>query len=256
MSLTEILVLCLIGILAGFVGSLVGLGGGIIIIPMITFVFGFDIKIITTVTICSTFFTGISSSFSNIRNHLVNFKISSILMIVTLTGSIVGLFMSNMFKSNLLYLFLAIVMFIQVIFIGIKLYKNISSSSNEIKKNSMARNGVAGSIMFFAGFFTGLLGIGSGSFRILAMDTVMRLPLKTATAMSNFIMAIDTGLLIVILLWAGKINFVITIPVIIGAAIGGFVGSKLMYVLPNIHLRILLMIFMLVSAVQMLLKSF
>ena len=196
--MVEILQFMVIAILAGFLGSLVGIGGGMIITPALTILFGIDIKYAIGASIIAVIATSSGSAIAFVRDHVSNMRVGMLLEIFTTAGGIVGALMAGVFSSKLLYIFFSLILLNS--FYGM-LKKTGLISKKKIKEEVVKNDKYAdkyrlnsayydkatgqmveynvdnvpqGSlVMFGAGFASGLLGIGSGAFKVIALDNYM-----------------------------------------------------------------------------------
>ena len=251
--MVEILQFMVIAILAGFLGSLVGIGGGMIITPALTILFGIDIKYAIGASIIAVIATSSGSAIAFVRDHVSNMRVGMLLEIFTTAGGIVGALMAGVFSSKLLYIFFSLILLNS--FYGM-LKKTGLISKKKIKEEVVKNDKYAdkyrlnsayydkatgqmveynvdnvpqGSlVMFGAGFASGLLGIGSGAFKVIALDNYMKLPIKASTATSNFMMGVTATASALIYFFNGTINPMIAAPIAVGTLIGSRTGAKVM----------------------------
>jgi len=239
------LVILLGAFLAGLVGSLTGLGGGVIIIPLLTLVLGVDIHYAIGASIVSVIATSSGSAAAYVKEGITNIRIGMFLEIATTISAIFGAVVAVYINPN----------YISVIFGGILLFsaammlrKKVDHSDTDtsgklakyLKLNGSyptangeqpyaVHNVVGGFIMMaVAGVASGLLGIGSGALKVLAMDNIMRIPFKVSTTTSNFMMGVTAAASAVVYLHRGQIDPGIAMPVCLGVLIGARAGSKIL----------------------------
>ena len=278
--MVEILQFMLIAVLAGFLGSLVGLGGGIIITPALTILFGFDIKYAIGASIVAVIATSSGSAIAFVKDHVSNMRVGMLLEVFTTAGGVVGALMAGVFSSKLLYIFFSLILLNS--FYGMlkktglitkakkeeeivendkyaEKYKlNSSYYDKAIDKtiNYNVTNVPQGSlVMFGAGFASGLLGIGSGAFKVVALDTYMKLPIKVSTATSNFMMGVTATASALIYFFNGTINPAVAAPIAIGTLIGSRTGAKVMQRLDAKYVRYIFLPILLFTIINMLLKG-
>ncbi|MGX7068907.1 sulfite exporter TauE/SafE family protein [Gemella bergeri] len=277
--MTEIIQFVLIAVFAGFLGSLVGLGGGIIITPALTILFGIDIKYAIGASIVAVIATSSGSAIAFVKDHMSNMRVGMLLEIFTTAGGVVGALMAGVFSSKLLYIFFSLILLNS--FYGMlkktgiitkkrveEIVKNdkyadtfkLNSSyyDKAIKRtvNYNVTNVPHGSlIMFGAGFASGLLGIGSGAFKVIALDNYMKLPIKVSTATSNFMMGVTATASALIYFFNGTINPTIAAPIAIGTLIGSRTGAKVMQRLEAKYIRYIFLPILLFTVVNMFLKG-
>ena len=278
--MVEILQFMLIAVLAGFLGSLVGLGGGIIITPALTILFGFDIKYAIGASIVAVIATSSGSAIAFVKDHVSNMRVGMLLEVFTTAGGVVGALMAGVFSSKLLYIFFSLILLNS--FYGMlkktglitKLKKEEEKVENDkyadkYKLNSTYYDKATGEtvkynvtnvpqgslVMFGAGFASGLLGIGSGAFKVVALDTYMKLPIKVSTATSNFMMGVTATASALIYFFNGIINPVVAAPIAIGTLIGSRTGAKVMQRLDAKYIRYIFLPILLFTIINMFLKG-
>ena len=278
--MVEILQFMLIAVFAGFLGSLVGLGGGIIITPALTILFGFDIKYAIGASIVAVIATSSGSAIAFVKDHVSNMRVGMLLEVFTTAGGVVGALMAGVFSSKLLYIFFSLILWNS--FYGMlkktglitKLKKEEEKVENDkyadkYKLNSTYYDKATGEtvkynvtnvpqgslVMFGAGFASGLLGIGSGAFKVVALDTYMKLPIKVSTATSNFMMGVTATASALIYFFNGTINPAVAAPIAIGTLIGSRTGAKVMQRLDAKYIRYIFLPILLFTIINMLLKG-
>ena len=278
--MVEILQFMLIAVFAGFLGSLVGLGGGIIITPALTILFGFDIKYAIGASIVAVIATSSGSAIAFVKDHVSNMRVGMLLEVFTTAGGVVGALMAGVFSSKLLYIFFSLILLNS--FYGMlkktglitKLKKEEEKVENDkyadkYKLNSTYYDKAIGKtvkynvtnvpqgslVMFGAGFASGLLGIGSGAFKVVALDTYMKLPIKVSTATSNFMMGVTATASALIYFFNGTINPVVAAPIAIGTLIGSRTGAKVMQRLDAKYIRYIFLPILLFTIINMFLKG-
>lgn len=277
----EIIQFMLIAVLAGFLGSLVGLGGGIIITPALTILFGIDIKYAIGASIVAVIATSSGSAIAFVKDHISNMRVGMLLEVFTTAGGVVGALMTGIFSSKLLYIFFSLILLNS--FYGMlkktglitKLKKEEEEKvvndkyADRYKLNSTYYDKATGKtiaynvtnvpqgslVMFGAGFASGLLGIGSGAFKVVALDSYMKLPIKVSTATSNFMMGVTATASALIYFFNGTINPAIAAPIAIGTLIGSRTGAKVMQRLDAKYIRYIFLPILLFTIVNMFLKG-
>ena len=278
--MVEILQFMLIAVLAGFLGSLVGLGGGIIITPALTILFGFDIKYAIGASIVAVIATSSGSAIAFVKDHVSNMRVGMLLEVFTTAGGVVGALMAGIFSSKLLYIFFSLILLNSfygmlkktgLINKGKKEEDKVENDkyADKYKLNSTYYDKATGEtvkynvtnvpqgslVMFGAGFASGLLGIGSGAFKVVALDTYMKLPIKVSTATSNFMMGVTATASALIYFFNGTINPVVAAPIAIGTLIGSRTGAKVMQRLDAKYIRYIFLPILLFTIINMLLKG-
>ena len=276
----EIIQFIIIAVLAGFLGSLVGLGGGIIITPALTILFGIDIKYAIGASIIAVIATSSGSAIAFVKDHVSNMRVGMLLEVFTTAGGVVGALMAGIFSSKLLYIFFSLILLNS--FYGMlkktglitKVKKEEEKVENDkyadrYKLNSTYYDKATGKtvaynvtnvpqgslVMFGAGFASGLLGVGSGAFKVVALDSYMKLPIKVSTATSNFMMGVTATASALIYFFNGTINPAIAAPIAIGTLIGSRTGAKVMQRLDAKYIRYIFLPILLFTIVNMFLKG-
>ncbi|AZA51621.1 sulfite exporter TauE/SafE family protein [Chryseobacterium sp. G0201] len=245
--MSEIIILFLGAISAGLLGSLTGLGGGVIIIPLLTLGFGVPMHYAIGASLISVIGTSSGAAVAFVKEGFTNMRIGMFLEIGTTAGAIIGALVSGMLNPNTLGIIFASILILTVILNlkgkpdhqepvikgsleeKLKLYGTFPDKG--ILKSYSARNTVPGFLMMmFAGAMSGLLGIGSGALKVLAMDNMMRLPFKVSTTTSNFMIGVTAVASAMIYFQRGEIIPVIAAPVLVGVVVGSFIGSKTLMV--------------------------
>lgn len=261
-----------IAILAGVVGSILGLGGGIVVTPALTLLFGVDINHAIGASIISVIATSSGSAVAYIRDRITNLRVGMFLEIATTVGAITGAFLGAIIAPKFLYVIFAVLLLYSA-YAMIKKGKQeipehvpLHPMAEKLKLQGEYYDKAIGktvaynvdkvpqgfSVMYGAGVISGLLGIGSGSFKVMAMDVFMKMPLKVSTATSNFMMGVTAAASAGIYMLRGDINPVISAPVALGVLIGATIGSRLMQRMKSKTIRKLFIPVMIYVAGQML----
>ena len=245
--LTFSLVTFLGSCLAGLLGSLTGLGGGVIIIPLLTLILGVDIHYAIGASLVSVIATSSGAAAAYVKEGITNMRIGMFLEIATTLGAVIaGAFLINYIKNtNILEVVFGAVLIFSA-FMSLKKKINHEEHGNnkglaaKLRLNGnyptteglsfyTVRNVVGGwFMMLLAGILSGLLGIGSGALKVLAMDNIMRVPFKVSTTTSNFMIGVTAAASAVIYFQKGYINPGIAAPVMLGVLIGAMFGAKIL----------------------------
>lgn len=257
---------------AGLLGALTGLGGGIIIIPVLVLIFKINIHFAMGASLISVIATSSGTASAYLREGYTNLRVGMFLESAAVVGAFAGALLIAVVSKTFLAVVFSFLLFFSA-YLTIKRreeYDHYQQShpwavalqldGTYPDKNRMVNYRVqhvplALFTMGFAGVMSGLLGIGSGALKVLAMDQAMRLPYKVSTTTSNFMIGITAAVSVGVYFAHGYINPVIAFPVMIGVLTGAFTGARL---LPKIHTPILRILFSLViclMGVQMLYKT-
>nr|WP_320038934.1 sulfite exporter TauE/SafE family protein [uncultured Bacteroides sp.] len=254
--LTFTLILLLGAYLAGLAGSLTGLGGGVVIIPLLTLGFNIDIRYAIGSALVASIATSSGSASAYVKEGITNMRLGMFLEIATTIGAVIGATIAIYMPTNIIaIIFGTVLIFSAVMTIRKKHdHNNVigSVAARKLKLNGsyptadgqvhyQLTNVFGGfSIMSLAGMLSGLLGIGSGALKVLAMDAAMRVPFKVSTTTSNFMIGVTAAASAVVYLQRGYIDPGIAFPVIIGVLGGATTGAKL---LPRMNVKVLRIIF-------------
>lgn len=269
----SILILIFISTVAGLLGSILGIGGGMIVVPALTIFFNVDIRYAIAASLISIIATSSGAAASFLKDHLTNLRLAVLLEIGTVVGAIAGFLISGQINSSALF----------ILFGGFLLFTSFSMFR---KKNDFISNNdhpwsqklkLAGeytnekgqliaykienvplglSIMLLAGMLSALLGIGSGVFKVMAMDGAMKIPMKVSSATSNFMIGVTASASAGAFFLRGDIRPAIACPVSLGIIMGAWLGARLMPKMPTQLIRKIFIVVLLIVAVQMLAKGF
>jgi len=263
------------GILAGLMGSLTGLGGGALIVPLLTIGFGLDIRVAVGASIVSIIATSSGAAAAYVRDHLTNIRIGMLLELGTTAGGLSGAYLTTYLPSGALFVLFGVVLLVSAVPTARRLSEELPHGIINDRWSGVLRlagsypdrvigeevayqvRGVpAGfSMMYFAGVFSGLLGIGAGALKVLAMDTFMRLPMKVSTATSNFMIGVTAAASAGVYFWRGDVVPAVAAPVALGVLIGASAGAQLLVRFPNVTVRLIFIPVLVGVGVEMLLRG-
>jgi uncharacterized membrane protein YfcA len=267
------LIVLLGAFLAGLLGSLTGLGGGVIIIPLLTLILGVDIHYAIGASIISVIATSSGSAAAYVKEGITNIRIGMFLEIATTISAIVGVVIATYIKADYIMIIFGLILLFSAYSM---LKKKIDHSNNEktsVLANYFKLNGsypvdgtlrqyavhhvVGGfSMMFVAGALSGLLGIGSGALKVIGMDNIMKIPFKVSTTTSNFMMGVTAAASALVYLHKGQIDPAIAMPVTIGVITGATIGSKILIRTKTDKLKLIFAVVVGFLAFQMIYKGY
>lgn len=244
---------------AGFIGSLTGLGGGVVVIPLLTLGFGVDMRYAIGAALVTSIATSSGAAAAYIKEGITNVRIGMFLEIATTTGAVIGAIVAMYLdKVYIAVIFGCVLIFSAVRSISkkeenidyaapgdklgekLKLNGSYPTKDGRIEKYNV-HNVVGGySLMTLGGISSGLLGNGSGALKVLAMDTAMKIPFKVSTTTSNFMVGVTAAASAVIYLQRGYIDPGLAMPIVVGVLLGAFFGSK---ILPKTNVKKLRLLF-------------
>lgn len=269
------LIVLVFSILAGVLGAILGIGGGLIVIPALTLLVGVPIHEAIGAGLISVITTSSGAAITYVRDKITNIRIGMFLETATTLGALTGAFIGGIISPKALYIIFGLLM-------GYSSYnmfnKRNSQTASDVPEHPVAvrlrLNGkyfdktlnksieykVAGvypayAVMYIAGVLSGLLGIGSGVFKVLGMDVFMKLPIKVSTATSNFMMGVTAAASAGIYFSKGDINPLVAGPVGIGVLIGAQAGARLMERMSNKSIRLLFIPELVWTCIEMLWKG-
>jgi uncharacterized membrane protein YfcA len=261
MTVLELTLLLLLGsLLAGFLGALTGLGGGVIIVPLLTLVFGVDIRYAIGASLVSVIATSSGAAAAYVKEGFSNLRVGMLLEIATTVGAVVGAYLAGVISPNGLAVVFGVVLLLSAYLslrprrerpdadkpdpLPVRLRLEGSYPTPDGLKTYHVRGVPAGfGLMFLAGALSGLLGIGSGAVKVLALDQMMRLPFKVSTTTSNFMIGVTAAASAGIYLSRGYIDPGLSMPVMLGVLAGATLGT---HVLTRANPKLLRVVFALV----------
>lgn len=257
---------------AGFLGSLLGLGGGIIIVPTLTLLFHVNIRYAIAASLISIVATSSGAAASYLKDNLTNLRVAVLLEVGTVTGAMTGFLLARKIQSQALFLIFGVFLLFSSIMMLRKRGENLSTKDHpwsEKLKLASSYPGTKGErlhykvenvpfglvVMYVAGILSALLGIGSGIFKVLAMDNAMKLPMKVSSATSNFMIGVTATASAGAFLLRGDVRPEIAAPVSVGIIIGSWLGAHLMMKLPSSLIRKVFVVILSIVSIQMIFKG-
>jgi uncharacterized protein len=232
------------GVAAGLLGSLTGLGGGVVIIPLLTLVFGVDIHYALGASLISVIATSSGAASAYVREGYSNIRIAMFLEVATTIGAIVGASLVVLLAPGTIAVIFGGVLILSAYLtsrrrqdkedrapdpLTARMRMDGSYPTAEGPKAYHARHAAGGfGLMLVAGGLSGLLGIGSGALKVLAMDQIMCLPFKVSTTTSNFMIGVTAAASAGIYLGHGYVQPALVMPVMLGVLPGSMLGSRIL----------------------------
>lgn len=263
-----------VSIAAGVLGSVLGLGGGIIVVPALTLLFDVDIRLAIGASIVSVIATSSGAAAAYVREGLTNLRVAMFLEIGTTTGALIGAYLAGVFPTEALYVIFGVMLG----YSALMMFRRREDVDAEVEPDAwsdqlglhgeyhdrhagvsvryrVARSRVGLALMAGAGMVSGLLGIGSGALKVPAMDLAMRLPMKVSTATSNFMIGVTAAASAGVYFARGDISPFVAAPVALGVASGAFLGARLLHRLSSTTLRTVFVVVLGFIAAQMIVKG-
>ena len=242
---------------AGLLGSLTGLGGGVIVIPLLTLAFGIDFHYAIGAALVASIATSSGSASAYVKEGLTNIRLGMFLEIATSVGAVLGAAAALWMPTNAIAIIFGAVLLLTVAmqfrqktdYIGVKgsnlakklkLFGSYPTKDGTVQSYELTNVSGGLSVMVIAGTLSGLLGIGSGVLKVLAMDSCMKVPFKVSTTTSNFMIGVTAVTSAVVYLQRGYIEPGIAFPIMVGVLAGAMSGAKL---LKHLDVRVLRKIF-------------
>ena len=253
-------------------GALTGLGGGVILIPAM--VLGLDVNIFYAMgaSLISIIANSSGTAIAYLREGYTNLRIGMLLETGAVIGAVIGAYLILLMPTRLITIIFGLVLLLSA-YLSIKrkeesenhrsshswaVYLKLEDNyptPHGLKHYHVQRVPLAWVIMFIAGILSSLLGVGSGALKVLAMDQVMRLPYKVATATSNFIIGITAAVSAGIYFSRGYVDPVLTFPVVVGVLLGSISGAKILHRANIKTLRLLFSLVIILLAIEMIYKG-
>src|SRR5689334_6179203 len=260
---------------AGVLGAILGLGGGILLVPLLTLFFGVSLPYAMGASILSVIATSCGAAAGHLTSGLANIRLGLFLALFTVTGALAGASLVGIVPPRALEVLFGLALGYSAFTTVRQLHVEIADSlradplaqrfrlggvyHDQALERDVAYHAVrvpaGAAVMFGAGLLSGLLGIGSGAFKVLAMDTFMRLPMKVSTATSNFMIGLTAAASAGVYFGRGDIHPVIATPVALGVLVGSYGGTRIIGRLRNTTVRKLFLPIVLYLAVSMLLRG-
>jgi uncharacterized membrane protein YfcA len=280
--LMTFLLMFLIAIFAGFFGALVGVGGGLIIVPSLTLLFHLPIHTAIAASIASVIATSIAGALSYVDQQITNVRLGMFLEVATTAGALVGALVGVLLNGWVLSLIFGIL----VLYMAISSFKAREADDILIAENGYqnfepdplskklrltgyyydvaaqkdveyhATKSIEGSLVSsIAGIGSGLLGIGGGVIKVAAMNSMMKIPMKASVATSKFMIGVTAATSAVVYFLAGAINMYVVAPVALGTMAGATLGSLVMNRLHSKVIKTVFFVLMLYLGYQMIAKG-
>jgi uncharacterized membrane protein YfcA len=263
-----------ISIAAGALGAILGIGGGIIVVPSLTLLFGIDIRYAIGASIVSIIATSSGAAAASVRERMSNLRVAMVLEMATTTGAMTGAFIAGRVGGRWLFVIFGVLMG----YSALAMFRKRHAATSPVRPDHWAdrlrlhdsyfdeaqrkqvhyrvtRTTLGFCLMYVAGVVSGLLGIGSGALKVPAMDLARGLPIKVSTATSNFMIGVTAAASAGVYFARGDIDPFIAAPVAAGVLLGATGGSRVLGRLQNNVIRTVFVFVLLWVSVQMLLKG-
>ena len=269
MNILEFSALIWLGSLAsGFLGALTGLGGGAILVPFLTLAFNVDMRYAIGASLISVIATSSGAAAAYVKEGFTNMRVGMFLEIATTLGALLGAFLAARIPTSAIAIIFGLVLLHSAYLSSRPLPERLDNDQPDPLATRLRMNSTYPSphglqayyvhavpqgfgIMALAGALSGLLGIGSGAVKVLAMDQAMRIPFKVSTTTSNFMIGVTAAASAGVYLNRGYIDPGLSMPVMLGVLLGSLLGARLLVRAQTRLLRIIFSAVIVVLAIQM-----
>jgi hypothetical protein len=262
----------IVSFVAGLLGALTGLGGGVVLVPLLTIFFHVDIRYAIGASLVSVIATSSGAAAAYVKEGFSNIRIGMFLEIATTVGALLGAYLATWISTTAIAIVFGIMLLYSAYIsrrvrppelrhlppdpLATRLQLNGSFPDLDGERSYNVQRVPAGfSLMFGAGALSGLLGIGSGAVKVLAMDQVMRIPFKVSTTTSNFMIGVTAAASAGVYLSRGYVDPGLSMPVMLGVLVGSLLGSRILVKAETKSLRLVFSLVILVLGLQMLYKG-
>ena len=257
---------------AGFVGSLTGLGGGVVIVPLLTLGLGVDIRYAVGTALVSVIATSSGAAAAYVREGYSNLRLGIFFEVATTLGAVAGAFVATWAPTRAIAIVFGLVLLSSAAFswqrhpaavrdappdplaVRLKLAGSFPEAGG-MREYAPRKIPLAFSLMGCAGVLSGLLGIGSGAFKVVAMDRVMRLPYKVSTTTSNFMIGVTAAASAGIYVSRGYVDPGLAMPVVLGVLAGAAIGTRVLATARTAALRLFFTAVIVLLAVEMIVQG-
>jgi hypothetical protein len=265
------LILLLSSLAAGLLGALSGLGGGVVIVPVLTIVFHVDLHYAIGASLVSVIATSSGAAAAYVREGFSNIRIGMFLEIATTLGALLGAWLTTRVPTHSIGFIFGLVLLYSAYASLKKRHETLTQKPDPLalrlklqgafpsdngNQEYIAQRVPAGfGLMTIAGTLSGLLGIGSGAVKVIAMDQAMRLPFKVSTTTSNFMIGVTAAASAGLYLRAGYLAPALVMPVMLGVLLGSLIGSRLLVKVQVHTLKVVFSLVIIALGVEMIVNS-
>jgi len=259
-------------LVAGFLGSLTGLGGGVVLVPLLTIFFHVDLRYAIGASLVSVIATSSGSAAAYVKEGFSNIRIGMFLEIATTLGALFGAYLTAKVPGNAIAIIFGTVLMYSAYVsrrtrprtdieqppdrLATKLKMNGAfPDTSGIRTYNVYHVPAGFGVMWVAGTLSGLLGIGSGALKVVAMDQAMKIPFKVSTTTSNFMIGVTAAASAGVYLSRGYIDPSLAMPVMIGVLIGSLMGTRVLVKTQTKSLRLVFSVVIVLLGVEMMFKG-
>lgn len=269
------LVILLVSIIAGAIGALFGLGGGVLIIPFLTLVEGVPLPFAVGASIVSVVATSSASAATYVHDHLTNLRLGMFLELGTVAGAITGAYVAGFVPPSILFLLFGLLLaYATIVMVAgrkvdfprrvvpdrvsqrLKLGGDYYDMATKEKIHYEVTNSTETlGISYLAGIVSGLLGVGGGPVKVPTMNLLSKVPVKVASATSNFMIGVTAAASASVYFARGQVDPLIVAPLLIGVVLGASVGTRVLRKTPPLTMKIMFGILLAIISILMILKA-
>lgn len=259
-------------LVAGFLGSLTGLGGGVVLVPLLTIFFHVDLRYAIGASLVSVIATSSGSAAAYVKEGFSNIRIGMFLEIATTMGALFGAYLTAKVPGKAIAIIFGVVLMYSAYVsrrtrprtdveeppdpLATKLKMNGTfPDTSGIRRYNVYKVPAGFGVMWVAGALSGLLGIGSGALKVVAMDQAMKIPFKVSTTTSNFMIGVTAAASAGVYLSRGYIDPSLAMPVMIGVLIGSLMGTRVLVKTQTKRLRLVFSVVIVLLGVEMMFKG-
>jgi uncharacterized membrane protein YfcA len=262
-------------VIAGFVGGLMGLGGGVILVPVLVTFLDVPLRLALGASLMGVVATSTAGAATYVRQGLSNLRLGLLLSAVAVGGALVGIVIGKVAGERIVTGMLAAMLMLAAWAMlrrpgdrrvepgtgtPVERRPHLDGAYFDPSSQSRIEYGVRNlwsgtAFMFVAGIVSSMLGVGGGVVQIPVMDTLMWVPMKAATATSNFMIGITAATGAVAYIAMGEVHPAVAAPVVVGVFVGSTIGARVMPRVRDTRLRMFFVLIMMLLAVDMAYKA-
>lgn len=258
---------------AGTLGSLLGLGGGVVVIPVLTLLLGVDIRLAIAASAIAVVATSASGATENVRTGLANLRLAAFLELGAAAGALTGAFLSGVLAGKALFVIFGAMLAVSGVVLLRKsrapaLAEPEPAAPDRLRLGGVSldddgrpfcyrvrRPGLGLALIYLAGLFGGMLGVGAGVLKVPALDVAMKVPWRASTATSAVMIGVTAAASAGVFLGRGDVAPIVAAPVAVGVVLGAQAGSRLARIMPSWATRALFLGVVAWVSVQMIRKG-
>ncbi|MGA9519836.1 MAG: sulfite exporter TauE/SafE family protein [Myxococcaceae bacterium] len=240
------------GLGAGALGAMLGIGGGVLLVPVLVLGFGISLREAVPASLLCVVANSCAAAASYVEQHLSDVRLALVLEVATVSGAIAG----GLLAAVVAPWAIALAFGAFTLYVGIQMVVRPRRVQTDEVQRYVPQNyalGIGGS--FLAGGLSALLGVGGGPLKVPLMSAVMKVPFKVATATSNLMIGVTGAASVAMYAWRGQVKLGLVAPLVVGVLLGARIGARLMVATPTRVLTRLFGILLLLIALQMLLEG-